>query len=260
MTLPVEPGASTVINDECMTQAIFEIANSTATCTSSNSTGIYPMETNLARKVEGQMSTVSLPYHVLMLDGNDNEISPDLNCHKRKVMILDRRFKTDYLSLRYRAFQDAKPKENSENNRKIPCALPENDEDTEKWWCGASPLERALASCCTLHPDDYVLSGSFARETNVKSVNRKRKYAPSNEDDEDLVAGALSLDKISKFIGLLSMHCHDVSSRALALAILEQTQEADEIEIEDRFSYISTSPPRCLDIDGTYKNSRRQIH
>jgi hypothetical protein len=172
------------------------------------------------------------PFHVLMLGtSSDNETTYELNNQKSKMLILNRRFKNDYLSMRYRAFQDAKPTKVNNNDptttttatntttatsAALQQQLDDSVNDLEKWWSGASTVERALASCCTLHPDDYWLSGeplpqnnNSSRNSSSHSTRRQLQQSPANDIEEDMVAGALAIEKITKFIGILALRCHD---------------------------------------------------
>lgn len=102
---------------------------------------------------------------------------------------LNGHLRRDYLSKRHRLMQ--------------MCKAP-RDRETESFWSGATPTEIRLLSCC-----------------DIPNVN-------VTKDDDYAVAGALHRSAICKFVGLTAVDCHDLPSRALALAILERTWEADE--------------------------------
>jgi hypothetical protein len=136
------------------------------------------------------MSTRSAeaPYHVLMDDSGKN-------VRERQ---LDRKLQRDYLSRRYRAYEQAKNHKNDNKPTK----------DMDDFWCGATASERSLtACCCYLDYDD--------------------------DEEEPQLPGALHRKHIARFIGLLALSCNDVKMRALALAILERTQEAEEMEMQE---------------------------
>ncbi|KAL7566696.1 hypothetical protein ACA910_017756 [Epithemia clementina (nom. ined.)] len=101
---------------------------------------------------------------------------------------LSGRLKRDYLSKRHRLQQLCK-------------SVPANKE-TEAFWSGATPIELSLLSCC--------------------------EVPKQSREDDYVVPGALKRAKIPKFIGLLTLDCHELGPRSLALAILERTWEADE--------------------------------
>jgi hypothetical protein len=128
------------------------------------------------------------PYHVLMDESGTN-------VRKRQ---LDRKLQRDYLSQRYRAYEQAKNDKNINKDSK----------DVDNFWCGATTSERALAACCCYL--DY-----------------------DDDEEEPQLPGALHRKHIAQFIGLLALSCNDVKMRALALAILERTQEAEEIETQE---------------------------
>ena len=120
-----------------------------------------------------------------------SEEAKEANASKRR---LDRKLQRDYLSKRQRAFQDTKTTAN------------EAETADDVLWSGASPLERALVACCTSPHSSY----------------------ESEDEHDDLEVGALVNSKIAHFLGIVALHAHSVCSRALALAILERTQELDD--------------------------------
>jgi len=116
--------------------------------------------------------------------------------------ILDRRLQGDFISQRYRAFNE---EPHTAQKEKIP------DRDYDSVWLGVSTLEKALASCCEL---------------------------PVKGPDE-LEGGALVKEKVLRFVGLLTLHCHDIESRALGLAVLERSLQVDK---EERLAQDSSTP------------------
>lgn len=141
-------------------------------------------------------------YHVLMED--DSSSSTNQSNQQLQRLVLHRRMKCDYLARRFRAFQDAQ----------LTDASSSNDEQAT-FWNGASDLEKSLAACCCI-------GGSTDGEVEHNIA----------EYDQQNYPGALVRQKIVTFVGLLALHCHSVASRALALAILERSQQADENEKE----------------------------
>lgn len=134
----------------------------------------------------------------------------------------------------------------------------------ERLWSGATELERALISCCCSSAvavtedttpssttyysttttiatipnalGDTIVSNheeSSVSNHNLQNCNihtnddHKNNTAP--EEDDTWVSGALQRGKVSIFLGICSMYCHDLDSRSLALAILERTQELDDL-------------------------------
>jgi len=79
----------------------------------------------------------------------------------------------------------------------------QKDAKGDPLWSGASATEKDLVDCCEL---------------------------PSNDGEEHLVGGALAKEKVVPFVGILASQCHDLVTRALALAILEQAFDADEAD------------------------------
>jgi hypothetical protein len=143
------------------------------------------------------------PFHVLMVNG-DGSAGSSSACG---VLRLDSRLRRDYLSRRHRAFQEAGMYAAAKETEQGEGSPPSSREDP---WCGASVEERALVSCC---------------------AEVSQEGAPGAQ--HIIVPGSLAPDKIVSFVGLTALHCHDVGSRALALAILERSQEADELEKEE---------------------------
>lgn len=107
--------------------------------------------------------------------------------------ILDRKLQGDYISQRYRAFH-----EDPLAQKTTPTAARNNS-----LWLGVSPLEKALASCCEW---------------------------PDAKGPDALVGGALVKEKVLLFIGIITLQCLDIGSRALGLAILERSMQVDEEE------------------------------
>ena len=90
----------------------------------------------------------------------------------------------------------------SKRHRLEQLCKPAIDRESAPFWSGATAIELALLSCCDI--------------------------PKQSRDDDYVVPGALNRSKIPKFIGLAAVECHELASRALALAILERTWEADE--------------------------------
>lgn len=129
-----------------------------------------------------QETTTTTPFHILM--------ASDGTTFDESKLKLTGRLQRDYLAKRYRL-------------RQMCYKLGKDQQQTPEFWCGASPIEMNLLSCCE-----------------VPELHSKQ--------DDDVVAGALNRSKITKFIGLAAVDCYELETRALALAILERTWEADE--------------------------------
>lgn len=102
-------------------------------------------------------------------------------------MRLDECLVGDYLSKRHEAYRSLSK---------------EKEKDDEAIWSGASTIEKWLIWCCELPQ-------------------------VANEEGDATLPGALRRDRVLKFASYLALYCHDVTSRALAISILERTLEAD---------------------------------
>ena len=162
--------------------------------------------------------TGQIPYHQLMSE------EPQLN-NVNNRNLLGRKFDRDFLSKRQQALTalcHLKEKGASTNVTEEKKVKPQSEFETssseDKLWCGASPLERALISCCT--------TGDAESGTDREAEN--------DAEEDTWVTGALREPKILEFIRLTAMHCQDLASRSLVLAILERTHELDEM-IKENF-------------------------
>lgn len=159
-----------------------------------------------------------IPYHQLMTgEAKQN----DLNHSRPRSRKCDR----DFLSKRQQALtrlcrlkETAALKNAPEEKQAEP--QPENDisSSEDKLWNGASPLEKALISCCTT--GDVQAGVDWEAEHDV--------------EEDTWVTGALRETKILEFVGLAAIHCQDLASRSLVLAILERTHQLDEM-IKENF-------------------------
>mmetsp|Transcript_6579 Transcript_6579/g.18403 ORF Transcript_6579/g.18403 Transcript_6579/m.18403 type:complete len:544 (+) Transcript_6579:252-1883(+) len=127
------------------------------------------------------------------LDPNPFHIlmNPDSVPLDESKLKLKGRLKRDYLSKRHRLLQLCKKVSDRQQ------------QGSHEFWSGATAIEKSLLSCCEL---------------------------PHTKQDNDdyVVPGALSRSKIPTFLGLAAVDCYGLDARALALAILERTWEADE--------------------------------
>lgn len=108
-------------------------------------------------------------------------------CDSRRK--LDESLVGDYLGKRHDAYNSITPKK-------------ARDMGDDEIWSGASTIEKWLIWCCEL------------------------PQVPNDEGDATL-PGALRRDRVLEFVGYLALYCHEVTSRALAISILERTLEAD---------------------------------
>jgi hypothetical protein len=161
------------------------------------------------------------PFHVLMSGDGPS---------KRGIM--DRTLRGDYLSQRYRALHD-EPRAQKEGNE--PIAQKEDGASNgrnDPLWLGVSSLEQALASCCELP---------------VKGP-------------EALVGGSLEKEKVLRFVGVLTLHCHDIGSRSLALAVLERSMQVDEEErlAQEYYSTLSGGSSDASGVDATEPSPKKR--
>lgn len=156
-------------------------------------------------------NSIPSPYHQLM-----SEKTKQKNLNQWKP--LGRNAERDWLSKRQQVMTTlCRLKEHEawknapEAVRTVPPTSAEESPD-EKLWSGASTVERALISCCTL--------GEAQAGADLE---------PEDDSDEDAwLVGALRESQMLKFVGVMAMDCQDLASRSLVLAILERTHELDE--------------------------------
>jgi hypothetical protein len=155
--------------------------------------------------------TKQIPYHQLMTNGT-HEIETG------KGNPLNRTVNRDYLSRRQEALnvlcrlKEQEASKHATDGKKTATDLKDDP------WTGASSLEKALISCCTI--GESPAGADLEAETDV--------------EEDTWIAGALRETRILEFIGLMAMRCQDLASRSLALAVLERTHQLDE-RIQENF-------------------------
>ena len=109
-------------------------------------------------------------------------------------------------------------------------------------WANVKQVERSLIRCCELpdemSDDDPTLNAPF---TSVK--NGGCGYFPL------LGGGALDKEMEVEFIGILAKDCRTLSSRSLALAILERTLEMHLVETEENLQELQQKKREILTAD-----------
>lgn len=132
-----------------------------------------------------------------------------------------KKLENDFLSKRHNALntlcllkqQEAASKE----DKTIVQSTETEVSSKDKLWSGAPPLEKALISCCTM--------GDMETNADGEAIN--------DVEEDTWVIGALRETKILEFVGLVTLHCQDLASRSLVLAILERTHQLDEKIMEN---------------------------
>lgn len=149
----------------------------------------------------------SSPFHVLMApDGEgDGQGRDHGNKLTRRAPPEDAKTRRDFVSKRRRAFQ-MMSRQKPQDDGGFSMDNGNKSGDCDHLWTGVSPIEKSLALCCENMQADDGEGGSFA------------------------IPGALSKNQILRFLCLLAMHCNDLSSRVLALAILERSLQEDRLE------------------------------
>lgn len=143
-------------------------------------------------------------YHGVGENKNNNQQDEEGPKPSRKQFLRQRNLQTDYVAKRLNALKAA--------SMKIPNSVRggcESSVSTDLLWLGVYNWERALVLFC------------------------KRL----TQEDVPVIKGALSDKMVSKFVGFVATHCHDIASRALTLAILEATlqEENQEQQINGSF-------------------------
>ncbi len=161
--------------------------------------------------------TKQIPYHQLMANGtHERETS--------KGNQLNRRVERDYLSRRQEALnvlcqlKEQEATKHAVDGKKATKESGTESDSKDDLWSGASSLEKALVSCCTI--GESPTGADWEAEIDV--------------EEDTWIAGALRETKILEFIGLMAMRCQDLKSRSLVLAILERTHQLDE-RIQENF-------------------------
>jgi len=177
-------------------------------------------------------------YHVLMeeqqdrsdattADPVDNNINTTPSHHQPRRSIARRgsisTMENDFLARRFRAFRELNPPGAAKNNNK---KATNDDDDDDDVWSGASALEKSLVACCGA--GDAAMGEEDAANTTADDSGEDDNEDP--DDDWCPVPGALARGRMATFVGRVALYCHTAGSRALALAILERSQQADEME------------------------------
>jgi hypothetical protein len=123
---------------------------------------------------------------------------------------------SDFVSQRYRAFHSQQQQQHE------PPGVGAN------LWLGVSDMERLLVSCCQAGGSGSA-SPLAAQEQN--SPQHQHDFLDeSAEHGQSAVKGALDRGRVLRFLTIVALHCHDLASRALALAILERSLQQDRAE------------------------------
>jgi hypothetical protein len=147
--------------------------------------------------------TVAPPiFHVLMLPEGET-------CSKRRR--IENNLQHDFLGKRYEAYKSMDEVNSSKAASSKASAVAEDASNKGKqqgyshqpMWSGATGVEKRLISCCGV------------------------PQLASNDEGDFTLLGGLRRDRVLPFVRYLSRYCLDISSRGLALSILEQTIEAD---------------------------------
>ena len=123
-----------------------------------------------------------------------------------KQHLLNARIKNDFINKRARAFRIK-----NSNPRSI--------------WGNCKSIERSLIRCCEI-PEDMAEDAMFG-PVPVASLRKGCGYFPL------LGGGALRKEKEVDFMGVVAKDCRTLSSRSLALAILERTLSMHHFELEE---------------------------
>lgn len=167
--------------------------------------------------------------HVLMIPpaSNTNDNNDDTVTTATTAFILDppRWLERDYISKRYRAFQQAG----------IPLEDVKAPPDTTTtvtplWlWKGVSNLERLLVvECC----ERITLEGEHDEHyhSNSNHSNHYHHNYYHSSLSPPVATGALDPNKVLSFVRLVARYGQEFSVRVLALAILERSLEEDQLD------------------------------
>jgi hypothetical protein len=127
----------------------------------------------------------------------------------------------DFVCQRYRAFHPQPQQQ-------------DQPDATANIWLGVSDMERLLVSCC--QADGSAGSSSSSAATEAQEQNFPQHHHDDVDESGDdattrsAVKGALDRGLVLRFLTIVALHCHDLASRALALAILERSLEQDRAE------------------------------
>jgi hypothetical protein len=113
--------------------------------------------------------------------------------------LLEQKLQTDFIANRQKAFQEAGMKSPGARSK-------DSTTKVDPHWQGVSSWERGLVSFCQV---------------------------PAVGEIDTAYNGALDTSLVMQFVGFVAMHCHDTASRALALAVLEQSLLADTADEEE---------------------------
>ena len=161
-------------------------------------------------------------------DPVDNNINTTPSHHQPRRSIARHRsistMENDFLARRFRAFRELNSPVAAKNNNKKKATTDDDDDDV---WSGASALEKSLVACCG------AAAAAAMGEEDAANTFADDTAEDDNEDPDDdwcPVPGALARGRMATFVGRVALYCHTAGSRALALAILERSQQADEME------------------------------
>lgn len=112
-------------------------------------------------------------------------------------------------------------------------------------WTGVSKTEHALIRCCEM-PEEQLL------KEEIELVTLGTPNAPL------IGGGVLDIEQEVRFVGILASSCHDLGTRALALAILERTLEAHLTESDARNRRFGTNVENDSEHQGRPKEEEEQ--
>jgi hypothetical protein len=189
---------------QCKVHTSFAVPEATAMNSGGAvATGSQPLNTLSPDQRSAAATTTVPPVH--------NLIAYDNNA--KRPLVLNPRLRYDFLGRRFKALSESNPN-----------VKPAED---DHYWNGATALERTLAGCCCC-PDNGSSTLPLSRGSYYSDHGNS-----TGDNDDDSYPGALDRSKVIRFVGLIALHGHDLASKALALAILERTQEADEEDLQE---------------------------
>lgn len=154
------------------------------------------------------------PHHVLMTESSGSSA------------LLDPKLSRDFISQRFQALQLQHQQQSTTASSSSTTTAPDGKQpprplssssglDGEGVWLGVSKIERLLVSCC--NSSEPIDDGWGESSSSLLGGSG---------------GGALDTESsgVLRFTTALALHCHDLNSRVLALAILERSLQVDERE------------------------------
>jgi hypothetical protein len=186
--------------------------------------GILAQARNNNNKSSNKTTSLVGPCHMLMAqpllktsgaDSRTNGFSSE------KIVRFDPRIQRDYIFKRKRIYEYVEWDAAGGKKRKFV----ENATTTVSVWDGVSKVERHLVECCercwTQQSQNKNEYGEI--DDDLDDAEYVRRQVASLSSSSSYLGGVLAIEKEAHFAAILASKCNTMSSRSLAIAILERT-------------------------------------